>query len=110
MPETAVDPDPYNLRLTRQDTFCLSGVRIPPGLVGFCHETPLSPELFARQAPELATVQNLLHELRRQSGLLATFEVVERYRSWADRWLGTSSCPEAEEGPAPAPNEEKRER
>ncbi len=62
-----VEPDPYNLRLTRKDTFCLSGVRIPPGLRRFCHETPISGELLARQAPELATVQRLLHELRRRT-------------------------------------------
>lgn len=109
MPETVVEPDPYNLRLTRQDSICLSGARIPPGLVGFCHETPISIELLARQAPELATIQHLLHELRRRTGLLATFEVVEKYRRWADRWLGPSPFPEEDETPASAENEEKRE-
>lgn len=86
-------PDPYNLRLTRQDTFCLSGARIPPGLVGYCHETPLSTELFERQAPELAALQHLLFELRERSSLLATFEVVERLRRWADGCLGPAREP-----------------
>lgn len=85
-PGRPAQPDPYNLRLTRQDSLCLSGVTIPPGLVGFCHETPISSELLIRQAPELATIQQLLHELRLRTGLLGTFEVVERYRRFANQW------------------------
>ena len=87
--------DPYNLRITRQETRCLSGATIAPGLVGFCHETPISAELLVRQAPELAMIQMLLAELRCSSSLLATFEVVEKYRRWADRTLGPADLPVA---------------
>lgn len=106
--ENVVETDPYNLRLTRSDTICLSGARIPPGLVGHCHETPISAELLARQAPELAAIQQLLQELRRRTGLLATFEAVEKYRRWADGWIGPSlfleaDLPDAEKGEAGEP-------
>ncbi len=102
-------PDPYNLRLTRRDTLCLSGARIPPGLVGHCHETPIAAELLVRQAPELAAIQQILHELRRRTGLLETCELVEKYRRWADLWLGPTvfredDLEDTEIAPLPAAN------
>ena len=111
------EPDPYNLRITRRDTICLSGARIPPGLVGHCHETPISAELMARQAPELAAIQQLLQDLRRRTGLLETIETVERYRRWAESRLGPTvfrddDLPDTEIVPLPAAAralEEKRE-
>lgn len=48
--------EPFNLRLTQQPLRCLTGVTIPPGLVGFCWETPLSLEVLSQQAPVLAEV------------------------------------------------------
>lgn len=54
LPISAVEP--FNLRLTHQPLRCLTGVTIPPGLVGFCWETPLSLEVLAQQAPDLAEV------------------------------------------------------
>ena len=50
------DIEPFNLRLTQQPLRCLTGVTIPPGLVGFCWETPLSLEVLSQQAPDLAEV------------------------------------------------------
>lgn len=48
--------DPFNLRLTRRPLRCVTGLSIPPGLVGFCWETPLCFEVLRQQAPELARV------------------------------------------------------
>ena len=45
--------DPYNLRFTTRPLRCVTGVTIPPGLVGFCWEVPLSLEALHQQAPEL---------------------------------------------------------
>lgn len=51
---TAIEP--FNLRLTRKPMVCVTGLTIPPGLVGFCWETPLCLEVLDQQAPELARV------------------------------------------------------
>ena len=48
--------DPFNLRLTRRPLRCVTGLSIPPGLVGFCWETPLCFEVLQQQAPDLALV------------------------------------------------------
>lgn len=48
--------EPFNLRLTHRPLRCVTGLSIPPGLVGFCWETPLCLEVLQQQAPELATV------------------------------------------------------
>ena len=47
---------PFNLRLTTRPLRCLTGLTIPPGLVGFCWETPLCLEVLHQQAPALACV------------------------------------------------------
>lgn len=58
------DIDPWNLRLSRRPVRCLSGVMIAPGLVGYCWETPLSDELLAQQAPDLAESLRVIRTLQ----------------------------------------------
>ena len=84
--------DPYNLRFTTTPLRCVTGVTIPPGLVGFCWEVPLSLEALEQQAPELARVVKswtdglkpiLEQPAGRQAGPVVEKNISTLRRSWS---------------------------
>ena len=78
--------DPYNLRLRAEPQQCVSGVHIPPGLVGHCHETPLCDEVLLEQAPALADALAFLQAVRRLGA--DGPPLLGQFGRFADRHLG----------------------
>lgn len=82
--------DPYNLRLTGEPERCISGVEAPAGLIGYCHETPLSDGVLLEQAPCLAVVLFYLQESRNlaMADDKRLANLVRSFATFAERNLG----------------------